>query len=157
MLAGRLDESRFLLDQILEISPRFVRSLYLYGLLYEQLNQFDEALEVLRPAVEIAPDEPAILAELGCAAAYAGDRSTARQIIENLEETGAKRYVSNFLPASIYLALNNQTKFFALLETALQNRDVWLAWINVLPKLDLLREDKRFISFASKVKVSAGL
>ena len=151
MLAGRLDESRFLLDQISEINPRFVRSLYLNGLLYEQLNEFDEAVKTLCRAAEIAPDEPAVLAELGCAAAYSGDRVRARQMIKDLEAMRAKRYVSSFLIATIYLALNNKTKAFDLLETALKNRDVWLAWINVLPKLDALREDERFISFAAKV------
>jgi DNA-binding winged helix-turn-helix (wHTH) protein/tetratricopeptide (TPR) repeat protein len=154
MLAGRLDESRFLIEQISEINPRFVRSLYLYGLLYEQLNEFGEAVKTLRRAAEIAPDEPTVLAELGCATAYNGDRQEARQVIKDLEAMGAKRYVSSFLLATVYLALNNKTKAFELLDTALQNRDVWLAWINVLPKLDNLRADQRFISFAAKIRHS---
>jgi DNA-binding winged helix-turn-helix (wHTH) protein/Flp pilus assembly protein TadD len=154
LLAGRTDESRFLLDQILDINPRFVRALYLVGLVYEQSNQFDKAIETLRRAVEMAPDEPAILAELGCAFAYAGDKNNARSVLKDLQEMRKKRYLSEFLIAMIYLALNQKDEVFEHLEMALQNRDVWLTWINVFTKLNPLRDDSRFAPFVAKIGIN---
>jgi DNA-binding winged helix-turn-helix (wHTH) protein/tetratricopeptide (TPR) repeat protein len=151
LLAGRIAESRLLLDQILEINPQFVRAFYLYGQIFEASGEFDKALEVLRRAASLAPDEPAIRAEMGYFAARAGDEKAARQIIEQLEEAGAKRYVSSFLVAMIYLALNETDKVFKHLEIAFRERDVWLAWINVLPKLNALRKDERFTSLAARL------
>jgi DNA-binding winged helix-turn-helix (wHTH) protein/tetratricopeptide (TPR) repeat protein len=152
LFAGRIEESRLLLDQILELNPRFVRALYLKGQISEQLKEFDRAVEILESVVEIAPDEPAVWSELGCAAAFAGNESKARQIIKNLEDASRNRYLSGFLIARIYLALQQKDEVFKWLEIALQNRDVALAWIDVLPGQKALREDEKFVSFVTKVK-----
>lgn len=152
LLAERLDESKSLLGHLLEINPRFVRGLYLSGILYQQLGNYDRAVEALRQAADLAPGEPPIIAELACALAYSGDVRAARELVEVLNRMSERFYVSDFLMAMTDIALDRTDEFFERLERSLCNRDVWLVWIDVLPKLKPLRNDPRFTSFVTRVR-----
>jgi len=54
--AGFLERSRQTFLQILNNSPRTPQALHFLGLIYEQLQQYDKALEVMESLYELSPD-----------------------------------------------------------------------------------------------------
>ena len=154
LFAGKIKESQYLLDQILELNPHFVRALYLYGIVYEELNQFEKALEILQKANDLSPNEPAILAEIGYVLATLGENEKACEIINKLNRIAETRYVSSVLMAMIYFALNKPDEAFKSLEKALENRDGCLVWIDVFPQFRNFRDDSKFVSLAKKLNIA---
>lgn len=152
LLAERLDECHYLLDQILEIHPNFINALYFYALAYERTSDFEKAIGLLEKAVELAPNEPTLLAELACANAYYGNREKSRQILEELKQMGENRYISGVLMATIYSALDELDEVYHWLEIAVEDRDVWLVWISLFPKLNELFNSPKFAPLANKIR-----
>ncbi|MCK9372012.1 MAG: tetratricopeptide repeat protein [Sulfuricurvum sp.] len=54
--AGFLERSRLAFTQILQNNPRTPAALHTLVLIYEQLQQYDKALEIMESLLEIAPD-----------------------------------------------------------------------------------------------------
>src|SRR5206468_654559 len=81
---------------------------------------------------------------LAAAYAAAGREAEAREILAQLEEVAATRYVSPYHLAIIHLRLGERERALSLLEQAYATGDGWLVWIGVEPELDALRGDPRF-------------
>lgn len=80
-----------------------------------------------------------------------GWTSEAREILGRLQEAAAKRYVSPYQIALIYVNLGETEEAFAQLKKALALRDGWLIWLNVEPQFDLLRSDPRFAELVCRI------
>lgn len=89
---------------------------------------------------------------LAAAYAEAGKRSDAETILARLDEISKTRFVSEYMLAQIYCALNDKDKAFENLEKAFAARDGWIVWIGVEPQFDLLRDDHRFDDLFRRVK-----
>jgi len=62
---GHLDSARVAFDQLLVRAPDHVRGLVHSGLVLEELEEYDEAVERYRRAIEVAPDDPLPRIDLG--------------------------------------------------------------------------------------------
>ena len=90
-------------------------------------------------------------AALGHAYAVAGRRVEAQRTIERLKAAAESRYISPYSIAVIYLGLGDKEQAFAWLNRAYQERDNWLIYLNVEPRLDPLRSDARFAALLRRV------
>jgi hypothetical protein len=87
---------------------------------------------------------PLVPGYLGNAYAKAGRKGEARKLLADFKEQSKTRYVPPYWMAVICAGLNEKDDAFAWLEKAYQDREFWLCWLKMDPKLDNLRSDPRF-------------
>jgi len=71
-----------------------------------------------------------------------------------LKVAAERRYISPYSIAVIYLGLGDKEQAFAWLNRAYQERDNWLNYLKVEPRLDPLRSDTRFANLLRRVRLS---
>jgi TolB-like protein/Tfp pilus assembly protein PilF len=128
----------------LEMDPNFLFAHLWLAQAYEQKGMFDAAIAALQAAMRISTDSTYALSRLGHGYALAGKRKEARSILKDIEVSAASRYVSSYDIALVPLALGETDKVFAWFQRALEERSLWLGYLNVEPQLDGLRADPRF-------------
>ena len=142
------------LKSALELEPDFVRALALLGWTFEQMERFEEAIAKFEQATALSGSRTLIVAGLGHAHAVSGNRAEALKILASLKEQSSRLYVSPYEIAVIHVALEDTEEAFAYLEAACDDHSVWLAWLEVDPRLDTLRTDTRFEQLLAKVRSS---
>jgi TolB-like protein/Flp pilus assembly protein TadD/tRNA A-37 threonylcarbamoyl transferase component Bud32 len=149
----RLDEALAQTPQVVEAAPDFSHVHGTYGWMLRHAARYEEAIEHGRRAVELSAETPWLVASLAATYAKAGRTREARELLQQLEETSRTRFVSPFNLALAHLHLGERDRAFALLEEALQTRDVWLVWMLTEPQLDPLRSDPRFTALVRRMNV----
>jgi DNA-binding winged helix-turn-helix (wHTH) protein/Tfp pilus assembly protein PilF len=135
----------------LALEPTFAAAQYTLGLAYEQMGMAEEALVELRNARTCAGDRPAVLAALAHAYSTAGRPTEATATLEALRDLGRHRYVSPYWHGVVHAGFGEYGAAFEWIEKACRERDVWLTWLRVEPRLDPLRADARFADLLSPV------
>ncbi len=128
----------------LEMEPGFTPAQYALGLAYEQLNRYEEAIFAFQTARNGSGNNPASLAALGHAYARVGKKPEARQMLQELQEMTARRYVAPYWLAVIHAGLGEANAALDHLEECYAERDVWLVWSKVEPRFENLRDSPRF-------------
>lgn len=77
--AGRLDEARIYLEELLRQDPENTALLYNLGMLYTELGEPERATEVLQHSIEVDPDDDNSHVALGYAYLRAGDIESAKE------------------------------------------------------------------------------
>ncbi|MGH9394918.1 MAG: hypothetical protein ACRD1E_12160, partial [Terriglobales bacterium] len=90
-------------------------------------------------------------AALGHLYALTGKRKLAQEVLQKLHGFAASRYVSPFEFASVHFALNQPDAGFEWLRKAVRDRSFELLFINVDPRFDAARSDKRFAGVAGQL------
>ncbi len=136
-----------------ELDPNFVTAHLYLGFVYEQKGMNKAAIEELSKAVALSGEgrRPVIEAALGHAYAVAGKRTEAQRVLEGLKVAAERRYISPYSIAVIYVGLGDKEQAFAWLDRAYEERDNWLIYLKVEPRLDPLRSDARFADFLRRV------
>jgi adenylate cyclase len=129
--------------------------LYL-GLAYEQKGMLEEAIAELRKAVSLSELSTESLAALGHAYGVSGRSDEAQTILTQLKETSEKSYVCTYFIATVYLGLGEEDETFEWLNRAYDEREQWLIYLQVEPKLDSLRLDPRFADLVRRVGLPDG-
>jgi TolB-like protein/Flp pilus assembly protein TadD len=140
----RFQESIAVHRQMLKTEPNYAWGLQTYSWALRRAGRFDEAVAQARKAVELTNENPFYLMALAAAHAEAGNRMEAETILARLYEISKTRFVSEYMLAQVYCALNDKEKAFENLEKAFAARDGWIVWIGVEPQFDVLRDDDRF-------------
>lgn len=142
--ARRYEESIPHFLRALELDPKFwvahinfAKALHALGRTREALAEATKARESSRGSSEPTSLEGYLLARLGYRA------EAAKHLLE-LEELANKSYVPPYNFATLYLGLDDAEKSVAWLERGLAERDVRMVFLNVDPKWDVLRSDRRF-------------
>ena len=144
------DEAQRELQKALEIDGNHQPALYLLGRIYVQLGKFAEAISIFEKLCSM-DDAPMFKGVLGSAQALAGQESSARSTLKDLEQQSKQRYVSGHHKAIIHLALGDKNQTFACLEEALHNRCEMMTWLKVDPAFDSIRRDLRFTKLLRRV------
>jgi tetratricopeptide (TPR) repeat protein len=137
--------------KVLALEPSFGAAQHVLGLVYEQMGMYEEAVIELQNAQATGDEQPAVIAALGHAWAKAGKIALAEEILCRLQQISAKRYVSPYWHAIVYAGLQQNFLAVEWLETAYQQRDVWLAWLGVDLRFDDLRAAPGFQSILHKM------
>lgn len=153
--ARRFEESNEQLRKAFEMDQNFVRACVISGAVYEEMGRHEEAIAVLRRAVELSEGNPLTLSGLGHALALAGKWDEARRILIDLKELGKTRYVSAYNIAVVHAGLGEKDAALDWLVKAYHNRDVWLVWLKVNPRFDSLRAEPRFADLMRRIGLVA--
>ena len=138
-------------NKALEMNSNFFVAHKYLALTYQQKGMHDEAIAEFQTAYRLSGGIPYLLAELGHAYAVAGRRAEAERVLKELAELSKRRYVPPYPISLIYAGLNDADKAFEWLEKSFEERHPWLVQINVDPRLDSLRKDKRFPALVSRI------
>jgi tetratricopeptide (TPR) repeat protein len=114
------------------------------GRVYEQVGDFDAAIEAFQKAASLAGESLGSLASLGHTYAVAGRRSEAEAIMEKLRDASRTTFVSAYPFALLCVGLGRKDEAFAWFGKAYDERSSALPFLNVNPRLDSLHGDPRF-------------
>jgi TolB-like protein/Flp pilus assembly protein TadD len=136
-----------------ELDPSFAAAHLLLGEAYVRAGSRDKGLAEVRSAASLSGISPLYLAQVGVAHAYAGRKAEALAIVAQLRAISAERYVSPYGLAQIYAALNDKEQTFKWLQTAYDDRAVWMSYLAVDPVFDAFRSDPRFEDLLRRVRL----
>jgi eukaryotic-like serine/threonine-protein kinase len=135
----------------LEIDRNFGNCYLMLGFIYERMGFYDESLAALDKAEEFMVGSVVQLWPRAYTLASSGKREEAKAIIEKLKDLSHERYVSPYFIGCIYAGLGEHDAAFEWLDKAVENKDEWLLWSAVEPKLDPLRGDPRFTALLKRI------
>jgi len=98
-----------------------------------------------------------VLSSVGYMYAISGKRAAGEKIIQELLATRKQRYVSPYEIGVIYVGLGQFDRAFEWFDQAVQQRSGWLSYLDVEPRLDVLRHDARFAELRRRVGLPAQL
>jgi TolB-like protein/Flp pilus assembly protein TadD len=139
----RFDESLEVHRRILENEPNYAWGHLTFSWLLRCAGNASEALREAQKGVELSAKNPMYLIGLAAALAENGLREKAFETLDAINEMAAARYVSPYMLAIVYCSLDDTERAFELLQTALDERDVWILWLYADPQFDRLRGDPR--------------
>ncbi|HKE28533.1 MAG TPA: tetratricopeptide repeat protein [Bryobacteraceae bacterium] len=140
-------------DHTIESNPHFSPAYWALGLIQEQRGDFDESAAAFERAIQLSPNSPRMRGALGRTLALAGKKKEALQILNELHDLAAKRYVSPFELASVHFALGQVEPGFEWLTRAYQDRCYEMVSVRVDPRFDSLRGHPLFTSLSGKLGV----
>jgi serine/threonine protein kinase/tetratricopeptide (TPR) repeat protein len=138
----------------LDLDPRFTVTWMGLGGAYEQLGEFDRAIEAFSRARELSGGSTYTILALAHALAVSGRREEALAEVEGVQGGTPRRYVSPYSLAAVHTGLDDRERAFGLLERAYAERDRALIWLPVSPRLDPLRSDPRLRKYLEAVGAS---
>jgi tetratricopeptide (TPR) repeat protein len=103
-----------------------------------------EGIAWVKRAVELSPDDPILLSELGYCYAISGKADEAREILSQLEKWSRDAYVDPAALALVHLGLGEREKALEYLDKAYEQRSLMLRDVGVDARYDTLRSDERF-------------
>jgi len=121
------------------------------GLVLTHAGDFSEAIGVLEEAITMPEAGSYTRATLGYALGCAGRTSEARQILEELAAQATRDYVSPVAMATVLLGLGDTDRALDWTERAYEDRRGWVAYVNVNPIMDPMREHPRFKALVQKM------
>jgi TolB-like protein/Tfp pilus assembly protein PilF len=152
--ARRFDEAIGYLRGVQEVEPNHVWSLWHLGLAFLETSRFDEAIEVLERTVAVSDRSATPLGSLAMAYGRAGRHQEAQQIVGELDALRLARYVPPAAFLHAWTGLGDCDRAFDALEGAYQERSFIVQFLKVLPLLDRLRNDRRFVEMLRRVALA---
>ena len=122
-----------------------------YAEALEYSGRVEEALEQYRIGRVMSPDFLCLPALEGICLAKNGHRKKARAILEDLEKIRASEYVDAYFLALLRDALGEREAALVELKQAIADQSPNLNFLDVDPKMDVLRKDRRFASLRNKL------
>jgi tetratricopeptide (TPR) repeat protein len=138
-----------------DMDPNFFPGYFDLGLAYQLNGHFAEAAAALEKARVLSNNSTLMVASLGGALAAWGKQEEARNILDELEQMGRRKYVSQVFVAAILTGLGEIDRALTCLETAYQDRCTWLPLCLVADaRLDRLRSESRLQQLILRVGIS---
>jgi tetratricopeptide (TPR) repeat protein len=113
---------------------------------------YAEAIAEFETGVKLS-GSPLMLALLGHAYAVSGKTAQAKQVLNDLQQLQGQRYVSPYTVAAIYAGLGDNEQAFKWLETAVEERDIWLMNLKVDPVFVRLRTQRQFTDILARIRL----
>ncbi len=151
-LSGQNDRAIEQCKKILELDPSSFPARRYLGLAYEAKGMYPEAITEFQTGVKLS-GSPLMLALLGHAYAASGKTAEAKQVLNDLQQLQDQRYVSPYTVAAIYAGLGDQEQAFKWLQTAVEERDIWLMNLKVDPVFAKLRSQRQFTDILARIRL----
>jgi serine/threonine-protein kinase len=142
--ARKFEQAKYHLERAIAMNPVAEESYRVLVLILSMANEHDEAVRVLREAMDLAGAATYTSTTLAVALARQGDKSYAQEMLRALSEKMKTDYVSPVELATLHIALGNNDHAIDWAEKAYEERRGWLAYLNVHPIVDPLRTEPRF-------------
>ena len=127
----------------MKLDPNFFATHRYIGLAYEQVGKINESIEALTKARTLSGNSPVILAALAHSHAINGNKTEAQRLLDEMAANKTRK-IPAFDLAVAYAGLGDKEKAFASLQKAFDERNEYLIYLKVEPRLDPLRSDPRF-------------
>jgi DNA-binding winged helix-turn-helix (wHTH) protein/TolB-like protein len=151
-LSGQNDKAIEQCRKILERDPSSFPARRYLGLAYEAKGMYTEAIAEFQTGVKLS-GSPLMLALLGHAYAVSGKTAEAKQVLSDLQQLQGQRYISPYTVAAIHAGLGDQEQAFKWLETAVEERDIWLMNLKVDPVFVKLRSQRKFTDILARIRL----
>ena len=151
-LSGQNDKAIEQCRKILELDPSSFPARRYLGLAYEAKGMYAEAIAEFQTGVKLS-GSPLMLALLGHAYAASGKTAEAKQVLSDLQQLQDQRYVSPYTVAAIHAGLGDQEQAFKWLQTAVEERDIWLMNLKVDPVFAKLRSQRQFTDILARIRL----
>jgi Tfp pilus assembly protein PilF len=135
--------------EALEMDPDFTLAHYYLALALLRLGHYGEAISSLNKDKGVYQQQ--VMGQLGYAYASMGRRTEALRLLHDLQKLKQHDYVSPYVEAVIYVALEDRNQALALLEKALEERAAWLVFLQIEPCFEPLRSERRFRRLIQKL------
>ena len=139
--AGRYEEAIQKAKQAVSMQADFPQGLLHVGNSLVGVGKYDEAVDVLLRSAALWPRSGLPKYLLGFALTGAGRSDEAREIVE---EMVASPSIKPYFLAMAYVAVGEIDKAFEWFDRAIDERNEWMIWFGVEPKLKHLHHDLRF-------------
>jgi tetratricopeptide (TPR) repeat protein len=149
--ARQYDQGMRAFQKALELEPEYVDAHVGLGWVYEEKKMYREAIAELEKAVNLSNRHELVVASLGKVLGDSGRKQDARKLLEELKGRSAHRYISPCLISLVQIGLGERDQAIASLEQGYTNRDQWMMYLKVDPKMDALRSDPRFKNLLNRV------
>src|SRR6267143_1142918 len=151
--ARRYHQAREHLSRAIEMNPMAVESYRMLGSAMALQGEVTEAERVLREALTLEGAGAYSKATLGWLLARSGRRADAEQLLRELELSRGEGYVSPVAFAILHIGLGNLQEALDWSERAYDERRGWLAYVNVNPIFDPLRQEPRFAELVTRMRL----
>jgi eukaryotic-like serine/threonine-protein kinase len=151
LYARQYDQAIEQFRKTIEMDPHFQQAHLYLGQAYLGKGMYAEAIGELQTAKALFAGSGEAEAGLGYVYAVSGKRGDALRVLDQLKELSKRRYVSPFFIALIYAGLEDKDQAFAWLEKAYVDRSDLLVYLEMEPKLDSLRPERKFADLVSRV------
>lgn len=149
---GRDAEALEMAERYMEIDPNFPQLLGILGGLYSESDRHPEAIATSQRAVELSGGTAEQTAYLAVAYASAGNRTSAEEILKQLESRVMRGESDPFYLAPVYLALGHRDKAFDAIGRSIDSGSGRVAQMNADIRLRSLRSDPRFIALVERMR-----
>jgi adenylate cyclase len=139
------------LNSTLELNPRFILARLWLGRVYQIRKMYPEAIAQYQLALNVAPQWPVAWSQIGSVYGVSGNEAGARRILDTLSSLSSRKFVTSYGVALVHMGLGEKEQTFVWLNKAYDERSHWLVWLNLDPRWDPIRSDKRFTELVSKV------
>jgi Flp pilus assembly protein TadD len=131
--------------RLVTIDPDFSPTHWGLGIAYSRVGRFAEAADSLREAIACSGRSPSMLAALGHVLAQSGKKSEARDVLTQLRELSASRYVSAYDMAIVTWGIGDLEQTVGWLNKACRERPTEMVYLAVDPRFEEFRalEDAR--------------
>lgn len=149
-MAGQYDQTIEEEKAALQLDLHLDRTHYWLGYAYEQKGMYKDAIAEYE---KVLPDDEhgILLMALGRSVVLTGDFQKAAEIKRKIEQSSGKDFVWPYDVALFYAVLGDKDRAFEWLERDQNQRDGWLLFLNVDPRLSALRSDPRFRDLSRRV------
>jgi len=142
------------LHKSLDIEANYWFAHLLLGLVHQRRGEHTKAIAEFERALFIESEIPETLAALAYGFALLNERNKAEDLLSRLKDLSQERYVSAYLIAKVLAGLGEKAEALMLLEKAVADRSVFVAWLKVEPEMDDLRFEPRFCDLVRRMKFS---
>jgi len=151
--ARRYDQAQYHLTRAIAMNPTAEESYRVLGLTLTLSEKFEEAERVLREANGVPGAGTYTQVTLAYSLTRAGDREYSEVLLKELEDKLKHDYVSPVELATLHLGLGNNQQALDWMERSHDERRGWMAYLNVHPILDPVRNEPRFKALVEKMKL----
>ncbi len=155
-LQGREDRAIAHWEEKIDLAPRYYGPHLSLGSYYCRKGDPEKGLASLRRAMELSPEDPWIVANLGYCHAVAGREIEARKILEELEELSSTEYVTPVGLALIHVGLGEVDDAFETLERGYDYRSIRMMMLLSDSRFWVLDEDPRFGALIERIGLVRG-
>ena len=136
---------------MLRIDPNYFPAHQHLAEVYLHKAQFEDAIDVLKIAVEISKGASTVMGRLGYAYAVSGRSGEARKILAELQEESRQRYVSPVAFALVHCGLGEKNEAIRWLEQAYEEKAGGIASLKVRPIWSDLRSEPGFVKLLAQM------
>ena len=115
-------------------------------------GKVDEAVEVLRKSAEGWANSGMPRYLLAFARAAQGNQKAVRKILDRLHEVEREAYLKPYFLAMAYVSAGDHDRAFEYFHKAVNERNEWMVWFGTDPKLDPIRNDRRYLEILRQTR-----